>query len=533
MNRSRQIMAVSLVLALAFIVRWVNLTAPSLWTDELATCWVASAPSYSECVARAVATQGQSPLYYCCIKALFGVLPRSELSMRLPSVFFSLTSTFLVWSLAKRLFKNDVAAITAAFIFALNETQIHQAQEARPYAMGTLFALASQWLFLNLIEAFATKRREERRGEERPHQPWRNSRGALTAIFYSAASILMLYCHYLNASVLLAQNTFVLTTLAIKWRTNHRFLAFWAATQTVVFGGVILMATQWKAMLSGREKWDWVGRVGFLDALKIQFSLLDSWIVAGVAVVILCVWKAGGSLASESFKNKRKEFLFLGLWLIAPLTLSVAASRTLDVSLISRRYLALSTVPFCVLTGRCLIPFKSNRLNALTLGIFIITYSTMIFLPDLQRHGGFAFRVQDDWRSALGRVSREFRGGDAVLLRAGFVKENWLPTSDDPIIHAYCRCPFDSFYVKKWGDKTMPVQNLTYTFNEEAFGPYFERILDELRDHDRVWVVGVNPPNTNYPIARTPLLLESRGWKRVETNHYDGVFLCLLENPKP
>lgn len=118
-----------------------------------------------------------------------------------------------------------------------------------------------------------------------------------------------------------------------------------------------------------------------------------------------------------------------------------------------------------------------------------------------------------------------------ILLRSGFVNENWIPSTENKIIHDYVKAPFRSFY---WRDRaglhTPVIYNLTYTW-EKDFYPYYDMIFDKATGCDRIWLIGVNTPNTNYPVSKISTFIEKEFlfYKVYEAN-YSGVYLCLMSS---
>jgi hypothetical protein len=128
-------------------------------------------------------------------------------------------------------------------------------------------------------------------------------------------------------------------------------------------------------------------------------------------------------------------------------------------------------------------------------------------------------------------VNKNYKKGDVILLRSGFVNENWIPATDNKIVIDYVKAPFRSFYWKDRAGLPNPtIYNLTYTW-EKDFYPYYDILFDKVTGADRIWLVGVNTPNTNYPVSKISTFLEKEFmfYKVYEAN-YSGVYLCLLSS---
>jgi 4-amino-4-deoxy-L-arabinose transferase-like glycosyltransferase len=103
-----------IIFAVAIFFRVFNIFHTSLWTDELATYWAATAPTVGESIDRVAGTQGQSPLYFLLERFILDILPANEFSVRLLSLVASLISVFLMYSLGKLIFNDEKKALFAA-----------------------------------------------------------------------------------------------------------------------------------------------------------------------------------------------------------------------------------------------------------------------------------------------------------------------------------------------------------------------------------------------------------------------------------
>lgn len=77
----------------------------SLWLDEGTTWRVVHGYSYPHILTEFLPFDFHPPLYYFLIKAWTSIFGYSELSLRMPSVIFSLLTGFIVYITAKKLIK--------------------------------------------------------------------------------------------------------------------------------------------------------------------------------------------------------------------------------------------------------------------------------------------------------------------------------------------------------------------------------------------------------------------------------------------
>jgi hypothetical protein len=307
-----------------------------------------------------------------------------------------------------------------------------------------------------------------------------------------------------------------------------------------------------------------------------------------------------GGFAAFKRVARDQRIRFAGLWLFLPVVSAYLATLLLKTSLIDARYMLLALPGLFVLLG-CFVDLVKCPGRRVWLPLFTAClYLMMTAMPCWRSEGRFSYRIDHDWRSALTVLSRQVQPAEAVLLRSGFIKENWVPSSTNSVVLQYAQAPLRSFYfhspyfngvaipspgkeessilssrpsncgsarlgtpVESRGEldetnrekrssnlehstpdeasqalggvnssrktverRRLPVFTLPYSY-EKRFAPYMDAVLAKLAETRRVWIIGVNPPNTNYPIERTPLLFKNR--RIIFEKSYGGVHLSLLK----
>ncbi|MFM0740782.1 hypothetical protein PQQ51_26365 [Paraburkholderia xenovorans] len=133
---------VVLVLLLAFVFRLPTLSERSVWMDEAYSYWFSNL-SWTALWTQTPFYETHPPFYYSLLKIWTWAAGSSEAGMRSLSVAASL-ATVAVTAFAPRLLgfgnRYDRIGFVAAFLLAINQGSIEYAQQARPYAMQTLFA---------------------------------------------------------------------------------------------------------------------------------------------------------------------------------------------------------------------------------------------------------------------------------------------------------------------------------------------------------------------------------------------------------
>ena len=101
----------------------------SLWLDEAISANVVRNYSYTEIVTKFSPNDFHPPLYYLTLKGWTSVFGSSEVSLRMPSVIFSLITVYFVYLLG---------GLWPAILTGTNPLLVYYSQETRMYAMVTM-----------------------------------------------------------------------------------------------------------------------------------------------------------------------------------------------------------------------------------------------------------------------------------------------------------------------------------------------------------------------------------------------------------
>ncbi len=134
-----------LLLIAAFVVRLININQ-SLWFDEATTARVVQQYRYLDIIKKFSPYDFHPPLYYLFMKFWTNIFGYSEISLRFPSVIFSLITGWTIFLIGKKL-KNEKFGFWAAIFFLFNPLIIYYSQEARMYMMTTMFLTSALYYF--------------------------------------------------------------------------------------------------------------------------------------------------------------------------------------------------------------------------------------------------------------------------------------------------------------------------------------------------------------------------------------------------
>jgi 4-amino-4-deoxy-L-arabinose transferase-like glycosyltransferase len=136
-----------LILAGGFLRVW-NLSVPSLWVDEANTVYSAeSMEKTGQDLFPSGRINGRAQLHTALVALVFRFLGVSEMTARLPSVFFGLLSVIMVYFLGKRVFNNKVGLWTAFFV-TFSHFEIGWSRTARMYTLLQFLSLLTLYIFI-------------------------------------------------------------------------------------------------------------------------------------------------------------------------------------------------------------------------------------------------------------------------------------------------------------------------------------------------------------------------------------------------
>ncbi len=550
------------IILLGLFMRLCDSPPSSLWTDEFATYWISSAPTLSECVVRATPTQGQSPFYYILEWGVLKNFTHNEFSLRLISLSASIISILLMFILALLIFsKNGIfydyddeehkplslietdafyPAIFAAVVFAISESSIYYALEARPYALAVMFCLLSQIFFFRILQKMSI----------------------VNIVFYIIASSLICYTHYIFGTLLLSQNLWMLYLFLkpskqittdiqgkgrggglkelFKLNAGDISLPKWCILQIFVIITLLPLAFHLAPILSDADKWNWVPNGGFFDMMQIFTGMIDLKFTLYVFSLFLFLltmknltflWQpatkkdaATCSTCSDLFiPHNKKILIFLILWLMTPPLFAYLATQLMNSSLLDSRYMILVFLPYILLGALAISMLKTKIAKYLFIALVMFFYCLHTLIPNFLDSAHFAKRIPHNWRDALKYVKANIHPDDSIILRSGFIKENWIPETENEIIKEYVQAPLKSFYFK--GATPKAVYNLTFSTSPK-WKAYYQKISSMAAQSQRVWIIGISKPN-DFPINNVPELLSDTHIVAFK-KEYSGVFIYLM-----
>jgi len=180
-----------LIILLGIGLRFYNLSAESLWTDEMVSLMHTQRSNDLEIIDSVTNMELMPPGYFLILDRWINYFGNSEFSLRFLSVLFDSLSILLVFLIATKLFNKKIGLISA-FLLATTMLQIVYAQEARPYSLFGFLVLLSTYL---LILAFDNKIKYKK---------------TLLFVLYSIFVTLSLYVNYMALFLIILHLMFLI-----------------------------------------------------------------------------------------------------------------------------------------------------------------------------------------------------------------------------------------------------------------------------------------------------------------------------------
>ena len=214
------VLAMSVILLLAFGLRVYHLDFQSIWTDEGRSFLRASVPLSQ---VASVTPVEHMPTYFAMLHVWLGLAGNSDFALRFLSLWASVLAVALAYRLAVELGQRRTGLI-AALLLATGSFQITYAQEARMYTWMLATSLAATWCFWCLLN-------QAQRGAQTVLPGDRRSRLVFAGYVLSVAATI--YLHHYGFVLPLAHTVFALIWLGFT-RDRRAFLRWFTAGFAVV-----------------------------------------------------------------------------------------------------------------------------------------------------------------------------------------------------------------------------------------------------------------------------------------------------------
>ena len=371
-------------------VQWLyQLDALSLWLDEAYSVWF-SDQSWHRLWQDVPDYETHPVLYYSVLK-LWRALGSDAVTLRLLSTLLSLLSIPFIAATAWHCAPNDdrrSAALLAALLFCLSNTQLDHAQDARPYAMMTLAMSAALFCLVYILQHPARA--------ARPFPALRRDPGMLAACLGLALSLaLLMWSH--NIGPLFCALLGFMTLIWAIWTRQAPLLRL----NLLLIAGLALLL-YWPNVLILLRQTTAMDATGFwLHPPRLRLVLTDFAVLTlGLGPLVLI----GAWYLARRMRPRIIPALLVGLAL-GPMLLTAVASHIWH-PIYLRRTFAASQVPILVLLAFLPPAFHTRfglRTVHLTTGLVLgaallsaLAYHYRVLAPGMGR--------QENYREVVARA---------------------------------------------------------------------------------------------------------------------------------
>ncbi len=412
--------AVPWLIAILLLGVWLRCSQvhESLWLDELHTSWVV-ADGVGQIADRARAGN-QSPLYFGLVWCVVQLLGHHEWTLRLLSWVAGSGLILATYELVRRWSHSVTSGLLAALLVAVSRDCIFYAQEARPYALLQLSAVAHAALFVDLLP-----------------RPTRARRAA-----FVCGAAWLFYLHYTSFLFLLAEAICLAVWLMCgKPRPAYQLRA---AIMDALAIGVLMVPASRHVLQIAEHRQNWSRIVDAWPSIGLQtgffvFILLP---VLGVLVGI------GLGLPRTSFRWRCLAASWTILWLSLPPLMAWLSTWSGLAALAMLRYLVASLVGAIVFAALCHASFASRMYRAL-LGVALVVSAvgTSGMMQQWNYDGRWIGDRNEPWNELVSWLNERWPADRfPVLLCPGLLEDAALAHDADPDLREYCLFPLRGMY---------------------------------------------------------------------------------------
>ncbi len=397
-----------LILLAGGILRFYQLDAESLWTDEAVSLMEAGEESPAKVMAKVAQLEGSPYGHHLLLHYWIKLFGDSEFSLRFTSAFFGLLSILVFFFLVKGLdpFFDRPTALLSSLLMATAMLQVLYSQEARLYSLFGFLALLSTYF---LVEAMRNKKIDDKISDNYDNNNNNSQRNRKFLIAYILTLVLAMYVNYLTLFLVF------LHWLLICFLNRKPFLKEWACSVWVFFLLSLPLArlllrqffTRHHHLLNALTV---RGVPEALASLGLFFFILPLALVIGFLALILFLKKKTDFFSGAWFTwfKEKKEMLFLaGLAALGIVYLFSLKFTVESLSLVRHSYFIVPVL--YVLMAKGILQLKSRKLKVLVVVIILVVNGFAL-------HTYYESSTKPDWKGAIAYLAEKAPAGSMVII---------------------------------------------------------------------------------------------------------------------
>lgn len=364
---TRELIALSLLICIAFVIRFYNITYQSYWLDEIFSAGFSNPSLSFYDVLDLLKKDIVHPYFYqLTLWIWYKIFGYNELTGRLYSCLWGSFAIPAIYFFVKYIFNKKIAWITIIF-FVFNYQLILYSQETRSYSMLIFFVIISSHIFFKVLD------------ENR------------FSFLYILTTGMLLNTHYFGYLIYGSQCIIFAYDSLIKRKINFNFIKMFAAI--IIF--MIPLADQISNISSINEFWVQKPDIAFLNSL-INWFFPVSFLPGMVIILILLAFKKDGLSINLFYILFFTVFPALSAYLYSVFT---------GTSVLENRYLIIILPFIIIMTSVGVYKIYDKRIIVLLMSLVVI-----LSLLAIHKNGIYSKIQKDDWRGAIMYLDKNYSG---------------------------------------------------------------------------------------------------------------------------
>jgi len=424
-----------LILILGLFLRLYHLGVPSLWFDELMTAGRIDYPIIQ--MVKNLFVSPFPPLYYVLMHLWVSIFGVSEITLRFPSLIFSVLSIFFIFKLAKELYDKEVGLISA-LLLSVSPYSINYAQEAKMYSLLWFLGILSFYYFYKFTKDHHHK----------------------DLFLYILFTTLSIYTLYVGFLFMLAQNVsyfiFFEKKQTKKWLLGQFIILLLYLPWIYIFIVNTLQRTGIKWIPPTKN---YLKRIVSLFSDTMEVRLSKSFIIKyffrglyGFLMISALVSLRYKRDKADTFHFTKREILILA-WILVPLFAYLMIDILIYPILVTR-YIGFIHIPLVILISRGASQYGLKVKWFLLGSLLLITFLGLLYpyyrynlkAPREEWRGLFNLIYQKPERNALLLSESKYlskgakyynRGQELGLMKKGEIDQKWIDEHYESIFVIY------------------------------------------------------------------------------------------------
>ncbi|MBI1922564.1 MAG: glycosyltransferase family 39 protein [Geobacter sp.] len=417
----------------------------SLSLDETATYWIIK-DGFWELVSRSTSIPNQFSAYNYALMLISSLIGITESAIRLPSLIFTIITSYFVYLLASELISISAARYSVVAFFLLNPT-VPIATFARPYPLALLLLVISTYCLVRFSKT----------GDHNQ------------IVVYCLAVVGMLYCHPIYLFCLPCHLAYILIQKTYKKLSGNYIYILISIISLALAPIIFLMHRNY-----GSSDDLVFAPPPFLLQFIIPFTPTPLLVSIIIYLITSLLFNTFGSIINS--KQRKGDLLFLICWLVLPPVFLYIASLLSGTSLLVERYYSSYLPAVAILTGLFFDSIPDKYMRNIT---FVLMVVILMFLA--RTNFISSMQLAENWREAANFIKQiDPRAESLVLLGSGFVEGRNNRFLENPLFSSYLAAPLSYYRIPN------KILNLPWTFNNDDNRNYYFRqikpVLSKYRD---------------------------------------------------